>query len=194
MKFCLLLFYLLCFFIQTSSAKDNDFYDAVIMMPPYGLKSFLAFDIDSNEYKGRIIIENVSFYLFLSETRDFDEKAYAAFTKDLLINKKVLRINDGDLDLKSNKISDDKFLNVGFIKIMEDKDVNTFASKGKKKFLAHYFEERIINDEAVKEYDTMYAVANKLFEWQTLTYIDDLSGRLAFWDYKKIRVMTYPIE
>jgi hypothetical protein len=41
--------------------------------------------------------------------------------------------------------------------------------------------------ENAKSLDPMYTVADKLFQWQIATYMDDISATLAIWDFEHLK-------
>ena len=159
--------------IQVSSAQAQDFYDAALE-PKTGGKNFIVLDIDSSSYKGRAAIENADLYVFLKIKRGINETAYINYVKDLIANNKKLYICDSEKE------------EFNFIPIKNIKEINDYASKGKEKFLKHYFRGKLMDSaftQGLDGLDVMYAVADKLFEWKIVTYQDDLSGLLAIWGY-----------
>lgn len=174
-------FLALCFIfvlVQFSIAQHNDFYSKVSEFKKGTLSQLIALDIESKTYKGRVIIEKGDLYVFLIREKNLDEKGYELFMKDLLTNKKTLYV----CNLKIEE-SD-------FIPVKEVEEVMNLGAKGKKEFLNHFFRGRFMKSEILlesKSFDVMYAVANKLFEWNIIIYQDDVTGLLAIWDYENLK-------
>lgn len=175
----ILFFCLFLLLAQVSAAQNTKFYDKVLSdVERIGSKRLIALDVDSKVYKGRAVIENGDLFLFLQKTKNLDEKAYKPFVKELLISKKPLSVGDA-------KIEEERF-----IAVKEFKEVSEYAAKGKEKFVAHYFNGNFMKDEFVakdKNRDVMFAVADKLFQWQVATLVDDFSGVLYIWDYPYLK-------
>lgn len=175
----ILFFCLLLSLAQISPAQSTKFYDKVLNdVERIGSKRLIALDVDSKAYKGRAVIENGDLFLFLQKTKSLDEKTYKPFVKELLINKKPLSV--GDVKMEEER----------FIPVKEFKEVGEYAAKGKEKFMAHYFSGNFMKDEFIekdKNRDVMFAVADKLFQWQVATLVDDFSGVLYIWDYPYLK-------
>ena len=88
----------LLFVILFSSCSTNNtaFYDKVLS--DFDVTSyFIAIDIRSSAYNGRVIIENNDLYNFLNKTKGWDRKSYKSGMKKILVHRRVLKINNTDL-------------------------------------------------------------------------------------------------
>jgi hypothetical protein len=151
---------------------NDDFYDLVL--GNFGMhSSFIAFDVESNDFDGKVIIENTSFYIYLKNYKNIDRNNYKKFVKQMIINNEKLNLSKVEL------------VKWRFIAIKEIDEVNEYAAKGQEVFINHFFPKGIIVDRA--SLDVRNAVASKLFEWKVASYIDDESGYLVCDDYQKVK-------
>lgn len=125
---------------------------------------YIALDIKSQSYNGRIIIENNNLYLFLNKTMGFDKERYKSYMKRVLTHHKALKIEDKD------------FYTWKFIKVFELESVIHFADQGRDNFVAHYFNGIVLNDGISDKEQN--AVINQLFYWEFPAKIDKLTGDL----------------
>ncbi len=83
--------YLLLFFmlLLSCSKSNRAFYDKVLS--DFGTRSyFIALDIKSDFYKGRVLIENNDLYNFLNKTKGWDKERYKARMLKILAHKEHL--------------------------------------------------------------------------------------------------------
>ncbi|CAN5627244.1 hypothetical protein BH20ACI4_BH20ACI4_32080 [soil metagenome] len=168
----LLIFCSFFLFIQFSFAQVNDFYETVLS-DFRGNSAFIALDIVSSEYSGRIIIENAHLYVLLNRAKGFDENAYQSFMKNLLQDKKKLCLCDAD------------FTNIRFYKVKNLPIISEYENKGMNEFIKHFFikiDEKYLMGLEKFSLDERSAVVSKLFEWKIATFIDDESGYLIIMD------------
>lgn len=125
---------------------------------------FIAPDVQSPSYKGRVIIENNNLYLFLSETKGLNKDKYRLFMKRVLVHHKSL------------KISGNEFLKYNFIKVQEEVSVIQTANRGKNNFISFYFNGVVLKYGIPKKEQD--AIINQLFYWYVPAKIDKLSGYL----------------
>jgi hypothetical protein len=136
--------------------QDAAFYDKVLDSDgDHG--PFIAIDVQSKEYTGRVVIQNFSLYYFFNKTRGYDKERYKAFMKEKLLNKD--RISLGNVSLKK----------WGFNKVATISSVEKHAANGLEKFIGHYFRGRVIRDGIRAERD---AVISKLFEFGVVVETD----------------------
>ena len=156
---------LLCLFIASHClGQSGDFYDKVLR--DQGNHSFfIAVDVVSSEYTGRVIIQNGDLLYFLNQTKGLDAEGYRAFMRAQLSNK--TRLNIGDARLSK----------WGFIKVVDVGSVRKQASKGIEEFIRHYFRGRVIKDGIGDEMRN--AIINRLFEWGIASKTDDETGYLV---------------
>jgi len=126
---------------------------------------FLSFDVASNEYSGKVIIENKHLFGFLQNVKSFNKEQYQSFMKDALLNKNVIKLEK---------------LNSDFIKIESVEKVESLAAKGAQEFVKHYFSESGVLEQRLHE-DEKNAVIAKLFEWKIIAVIDDETGALIIY-------------
>jgi hypothetical protein len=144
--------------------QDAAFYDKVL--GNYSLHStFIATDVQSKEYTGRVVIENGDLYYFFRQTRGYDQKSYMAFMRERLLNKD--RISLGNVSLKK----------WGFYKVAAINSVEKHASNGLEKFIDHYFQGIVIRD-GIRDAERN-AVISKLFEFGVVAHIDCETGYLV---------------
>jgi len=158
-------FLLFACFIAVSSCteKDNSFYDKVLT--DFGKHSdFIALDIKSHQYRGRVIIENNDLFTLLNNTKGWDKTVYKSKIEKLIIHRRILNIGNTDL------------LKAKFLKVKEINKVYLSASKGVNSFLNEYFSGKVFNNSVAE--DEMYSVINQLFYWNIPVKLDDISGQL----------------
>jgi hypothetical protein len=146
----------------------EDFEDKVLNSF-FRYSAFLSLNIISDEYNGRIIIENKHLFLYLNKLKGFNKDQYKAFMKDVLLNKSALKL---------------KKIDSNFIKIKEIESAEIVASKGKQDFIKQYFK----NSPGVKgvmkakiSEDEFNAIIAKLFDWKIAAMIDDETGYLVIY-------------
>lgn len=158
--------------ININYQSNDDFYDWVLNS--HGMHSkFVSLEIESDEYTGKVIVENNYLYSFLKRVKGFDKEQYKLFMKDLLSKKLKLKVAKIDWE------------NERFIKVKEFKSIEENASKGKDHFLNIYFNKHMIK-RSVSE-DEKNAVITKLFEWQFGASIHDYSGYLVIQSFKELK-------
>jgi hypothetical protein len=155
----------LLFVILFSSCSTNNtaFYDKVLS--DFDVTSyFIAIDIRSSAYNGRVIIENNDLYNFLNKTKGWDRKSYKSGMKKFLVHRRVLKINNTDL------------LKWKFIQVKEITSVYLNSSKGVNSFIKNYFNGSVFKYEV--DFDEMHAVINQLFYWKIPVKFDNVSREL----------------
>jgi hypothetical protein len=137
--------------------SDTTFYDKVLN--DFDTNSyFIALDIKSSSYKGRVIIENKNLYNFLYKTKGLDKEKYKSLVKRILVHHKVVKINNRDISAWK------------FIKISELGNVIHVANQGENRFIAHYFDGTMLKY-GIKE-NEQNAIINQLFYWHIPSKID----------------------
>ncbi len=157
--------FILLFVMLFSSCSTNDtaFYDKVVSdfdVTTY----FIAIDIRSSAYNGRVIIENNDLYNFLNKTKGWDTLSYKSNMKKILVHRRVLKINNTDL------------LKWKFIQVKEVTSVYLNANKGANSFIKNYFNGSVFKYGV--DYEEMHAVINQLFYWKIPVKFDNVSGEL----------------
>jgi hypothetical protein len=143
--------------------KDNTFYDKVLN--DFSKHSdFIAIDIKSHQYNGRVIIENNDLYTLMNQTKGWDKTVYKSKIERLLIHRRSLNIGNTDL------------IKAKFLKVKQINKVYISASKGVNSFISDYFSGKVFNYSVAE--DEMYAVINQLFYWSIPVKFDDVSGQL----------------
>ncbi len=129
---------------------------------------YVALNIKSPDYKGRVIIENDDLYHYLNKTKGLDKIKYHALMQKILMHNRYLRVDDRDL------------LKWKFLKVPLVNSVIFNASKGVNSFIARYFDGVVLN--AGLSYDEIYAVINQLFYWGIPIRIDPMTNQILLDD------------
>jgi hypothetical protein len=145
------------------SPEDSTFYDKVLN--DFDTNSYyVAIDIRCPSYKGRVLFENNDLYLLLHKTKGLDKEEYKSFMKRILIHHRILKIRSAPSEV------------LNLIKVAEQASVDVFANEGQNKFIARYFNGRVLNDEVPMI--ERYAIINQLFFWDIPSKIEKYSGKL----------------
>jgi hypothetical protein len=135
------------------------------VLDDFGNKSyFIALNLKSTVYKGRVIIENNDLYNYLNKTRAWDKISYKSKLESILIHRRTLIVNSTDL------------IKWKFIRVSEVNNVYLNANKGINSFISSYFEGTLFKYD-VRE-DEMHAVINQLFYWKIPVRFDNVTGQL----------------
>jgi hypothetical protein len=162
MKRSIALMSLLMLILISCAEKDNGFYNKVL--GDFNKHSYyLALDIRSDDYKGRVIVENNDLYTFLKKTKGLDVKRYKSTMRKTLIHRRVL------------KIKNTANLSLNFIKVKEINKVYLSANKGVDSFIKNYFNGKIFRDNTPA--DEINAVINQLFYWKIPIKFDDITSQ-----------------
>ncbi|HMJ09081.1 MAG TPA: hypothetical protein VK468_08750, partial [Pyrinomonadaceae bacterium] len=143
---------------------DDKFLERVLTDFSLQHSNYIALDVESDEFSGRIIIENEKLFAFLNRSKGLTEKAYVAFMKDILSKK-------GKLQMGNAKPEE-----IGFEKVTSLSSVDANADKSRETFTAHYFPKGVITSGVSAE--EVNSIINKLFEWHVATFMDDETGLL----------------
>lgn len=145
------------------SHYDSTFYDKILN--DFDTNSYyVAIDLRCSSFKGRALFENNDLYLLLHKTKGLDKEEYKSFMKRILIHHRILKIRSDPFDI------------LNLIKVTEQVRVNVFANQGENKFIARYFNGRVLNDDV--PIIERYAIINQLFFWNIPAKIDKMSGKL----------------
>lgn len=125
---------------------------------------FIALNLKSPFYKGRVIIENKNLYYFLNKTKGLNKEKYQSTMKKILVHNRTLRIDERDI-LKWN-----------FIKVSTLESVIIAANRGRDSFIINYFTGVSLNYGITDE--ERNAVIDQLFYWKIPAKIDKLTGNL----------------
>ncbi|MBI3141718.1 MAG: hypothetical protein HYZ16_02700, partial [Bacteroidetes bacterium] len=144
--------------------KDTMFLDKVLNdFDRYSY--FVAVELESTDYKGRVIIENDDLYYYFEQSQSLNRSAY----KDMMFNK--LR-SDEPLDIESADLE-----RWNFYKIPSIPSVVQTAEKGVEEFIKTYFDGRVLKDGITDDERTV--IIAKLYEWEIPSKIDDETGYLV---------------
>ena len=145
------------------SQDDSAFYDKILN--DFDTNSYyVAIDISSSSYKGRVLFENNDLYLLLHKTKGLDKQEYKSFMKRKLIHHRTLKIRTNPFEI------------LNFIKVTEQERVDVSANQGENEFIARYFNGRVLNDEV--PLIERYAIINQLFFWDIPVKLDKMSGKI----------------
>jgi hypothetical protein len=119
--------------------QDPKFYEMILRDAPCRYCYFLAFDVESPRYTGRVVIEHEDLFRFLNETRKLDRAKYRAFLGDLLLKGKRLSLGNrverrNDTFLRINGTTD-----YGFRIVNKIDEIEMISSKGCASFIRYYF-------------------------------------------------------
>jgi hypothetical protein len=125
---------------------------------------YVALNIKSPDYKGRVIIENGDLFKYLNKTRGYDKIRYQSVMQKILSRRRYLKVDDKDL------------IKWKFIEVPQVNSVIFNANKGVNSFIAQYFDGVVLNP--VLSYDEIHAIINQLFYWGIPIRVDPLSHQL----------------
>lgn len=127
---------------------------------------FIALDVETPNYNGKIIVENEDLYYVFQKTKGINSKEeYKTEVKEAILKKSALPLNISDF--KECKI----------YQALKNGAVDSIVTKGKDRFIAHYFDGRVLKD-GISD-DERNAIIVKLFEWEIPVKIDDETGYLV---------------
>ena len=127
---------------------------------------FIALDVEAPNYNGKIIVENEDLYYIFQETKGVSNKEeYKAKVKEAIHNESTLSLNISD------------FEEWEIYRVLKSRTVNSVFAKGKDRFIAHYFDGRVLKD-GISD-DERNAIIEKLFEWEMPSKNDDETGYLV---------------
>jgi hypothetical protein len=149
--------------ITSCTKVDTTFYNKVLNNFD-STSYFVALNVKSTSYKGRVIIENNNLYKFLHLEKGFSVKKYQSYMIRIMAHNRYLRIDDKDIE-KWN-----------FIKVPEIENVILIANRGRDKFVEYYFNGFMLNYGIPDE--ERNAVINQLFYWAIPARIDKITGVL----------------
>lgn len=160
-------FLLSAFLLYSCSHGNTSFYDTVLN--DFDSSSYyVALNIKSPDYKGRVIIENNDLYHYLNKTKGLDKIKYHALMLKILVHNRYLRVDDTDLSKWK------------FIKVPLVNSVIFNANKGVNSFIAQYFNGVVLN--AGLSYDEIHAVINQLFFWGIPIRTDPMTNQILLDD------------
>ncbi len=146
--------------LQSCTTGNPDFYKKVLN--DFDTSSYyVALNLKSPYYKGRVLIENDDLYSFLNKTKGWDKSRYLSKMERILLHRRYLRTDEKDI------------LKWKFIKVKQVSSVIYSANKGANSFLAKYFDGVVMNPGLT--YEEVYAVISQLFYWGIPMRIDPVS-------------------
>jgi len=148
----------------TCNTKNSMFLDKIVNN--FDRNSyFIAIDVKSAEYNGRVIIENDDLYYYYEQKKQYSKSIYKDFIIQKLLANESLNINATDFE-KWN-----------FYKVPSIISITQNEEKGVEGFIKTYFDGRVLKDGITDE--ERIAIINQLFEWEIASYIDDETGYLV---------------
>lgn len=126
---------------------------------------FIAIDLKSSAYNGRVVIENDDLYYYFEQIKQLDKAAYKNFITNQLQSKEPLNIQNADL------------VRWNFVKVPIVPSITKNAEKGVDEFIKTYFDGRVLKDGITDDERTV--IINQLFEWEIPSNIDDETGYLV---------------
>jgi hypothetical protein len=158
------LFFLLSAVLFNSCNNGNTAFYNTVLNDFDSSSYYVAFNIKSPDYKGRVIIENDDLYYFLNKTKGVDKSSYHSLMQKILTHRRNLKVDEKDL-------AKWKFIEVPLVS-----SVIFNANKGVNSFIAQYFDGVVLN--AGLSYDEIHAVINQLFYWGIPIRVDPASHQL----------------
>ena len=126
---------------------------------------FVSLEIKSPDYNGKVVIENDDLYNYYNITQDIDKKTYQEIAYRMLQTKTTLTINKEDL------------ARFNFLIVPNDKSVIDNAQKGVERFIATYFNGRVLKDNISD--NELYMIIYQLYNFKIASKIDDETGYLV---------------
>jgi len=157
-------FFLLLAVLFCSCSNGNTAFYNTVLNDFDSSSYYVALNIKSPDYKGRVIIENNDLYHYLNQTKGVDKIKYHSMMQKILTHRRYLKVDDRDL------------LRWKFIKVTQVNSVIFNANKGVNSFIAQYFNGVVLN--AGLSYDEIYSVINQLFYWGIPIRVDPISHQL----------------
>lgn len=125
---------------------------------------FIACDITSPSYNGKVVIENADLYAYFKQQNGFSKKKYKSYMLHKLSNASKIEVKSEDL------------LKWKFLKVSEIVEVNQQISAGNEEFVRNFFTGRVIKEGL--NFETRNAVIYQLFSRQIGSKTDDETGYL----------------
>jgi hypothetical protein len=161
--FILLIIIALIIPIISCTSQNSAFYNKVLN--DFDSTSyFISLNIKSPSFKGRAIIENRKLYLFLNQTKGFNEKRYQLYMEKMLSHRRVMKVEEKD------------FSRFDFRKVYDDESVIRNTVNGRDNFIAYYFNGSVLN--LVLSEKELNAVISQLFYWEIPAKYDKLTREL----------------
>ncbi|MDR2037079.1 MAG: hypothetical protein LBQ60_04070 [Bacteroidales bacterium] len=128
---------------------------------------FVSIEVESPEYRGRVIIENDDLYHYYNQTQNIDKKKYQEIMHRMLQKELTLKIKNED------------FNRFNFFKVLNDATIIANTQKGVDNFIKVYFNGRVLKDDITD--NERYAIINQLYHFNVLSKIDDETGYLVLY-------------
>ena len=125
---------------------------------------FVACEINSPGYSGKVVIENADLFACLSQQKGFSRIKYKSYMLQKLLT-------GGKIDIKS-----DNLLKWGFLKVNEMAEVKQQISDGDEEFIRNFFSGKVIKEGL--GFDVRNAIIYELFKRQISSKTDDETGYL----------------
>lgn len=158
------LFLLLSAILFYSCSKGNTAFYNTVLNDFDSSSYYVALNIKSPYYKGRVIIENDDLYKYLNKTLGYDKIRYQSVMQKILARRRYLKVDEKDL------------IKWKFIEVPQVSSVIFNANKGVNGFIAQYFDGVVLNPGL--SYDEIHAVINQLFYWEIPIRVDPVSHQL----------------
>lgn len=157
---------ILLFLMQSGITVDNDWFIKKVISDFHSrYTSFILLEVESEGYKGEVVIENDDLYYYYNQTKGFDQKEYQNIIYQILREKSPVKINKEDFD------------RFNFLKVPNDPAVIANAKMGVKHFIKTYFDKRKVSKDNITE-DQRRAIISQLYKFNVLSWIDCETGYL----------------
>jgi len=167
---------LLAIFVLFISCSENEniFYKDILSSK--GMNSaHIVIDIDSDEYKGRIVTTNFRLFQYYHLKEKISRNDYQDLVYSKLLNDESFNIND-------KKFIEEFY----YMKYKPVKDVDSIANLGKKEFIKYFFNRDVIKKEYIaRDQYTKEAIIKQLFDWEIACHNDSETGYLIITEYER---------
>lgn len=145
--------------------QNEGFYDKVLEYNDSFSGYYIALNLKSKEYTGRVIIENTLLKFYIEKIYPEEKNMYKEMIKQILKEKSILDIKDESME------------QWGFLRAINDDELDVMRSKGKKEFINTYFSSNgLIKTNIHIPIEKKAAIIYQLFQWEIPVDTDDYSG------------------
>lgn len=160
--------YLACLLLLTlSSSMENKKFIKEVISNFDRYSYFVSMEVESPEYKGKVIIENKDLYNYYNQTQNIDKKKYQETMYRLLKTKSTLKIKKED------------FKKFNFLIIYNDTAIISNTRMGVDSFIKTYFNGRVLKDNITDKERNI--IISKLYDFNIVSKIDDETGYLVIY-------------
>ena len=204
-------FFFSLLFIQFAVAQREGVYDKILDYDNCRDCYFIAIEVESEPYFGKVIVENDDLEDFIIKTQNLDKSKYKEYVRDILLKNKKIFLENAYFDQTGSFLNIKDVSEQKFRLLNESDEVNEISSKGCVAFVKYYFlGESLTSVENEKStscsefitnqnrnlfisqigvgFSQQTAIIARLFEWGIAVRMDDYSGLLTIRkaDFRKL--------